>query len=191
MLRELRASLGLYLILFFLTGLGYPLLVLGIGQGLFPHQANGSLIEENDKIIGSELIGQNFTGEGYFHPRPSAAGKGYDAANSSGSNLGPSSKDLADQVAARIAAERKEGSIALVPIDLVTTSASGLDPHISPAAAKFQMPRIATVRQLEPARVEELINDHIEPRTLGLLGERRVNVLRLNLALDRLSAAKP
>ncbi|MDX2027005.1 MAG: K(+)-transporting ATPase subunit C [Alphaproteobacteria bacterium] len=191
MFRELRACLGLFLILFFLTGLAYPMLVLGIGQGLFPRQANGSLVEEGGKIIGSSLIGQNFTGESYFHPRPSAAGQGYDAANSSGSNLAPSSPELARLVAARVADIRKESSVALVPVDLVTASGSGLDPHISPAAAKFQVPRIAVARQMDTAQLEELIVKNTEPRSLFILGESRVNVLGLNLALDRFAAAKP
>ncbi|MFY9288107.1 MAG: potassium-transporting ATPase subunit KdpC [Alphaproteobacteria bacterium] len=187
MLKELRTSFMLFLILMLLTGFGYPLLVLSTGQTFFPDQANGSLIKQGDTIVGSTLIGQSFTADRYFHPRPSAAGNGYDAAQSSGSNLGPTNPRLIQAVKDRIATLRESGNTAPVPIDLVTASASGLDPDISIAAARFQIQRIAEVRRIEAVRIDELINRTAQPRTLGFLGENRVNVLRLNQALDQLS----
>jgi K+-transporting ATPase ATPase C chain len=162
-------------------GLGYPLLVTGIAHVVFPRQAAGQLITRNGEIVGSRLIGQNFTGAGYFHSRPSSAGTGYDAANSSGSNLGPTSKALVDGVETRVRAEGQGGSM---PVDLVTASGSGLDPDITPAAAFYQVPRVVAERHLTANAVETLVREHVTPRQFGLLGEPRVNVLELNLALD-------
>lgn len=187
MFKELRAAVILFLFLMLATGLAYPMLVLGLGRTLFPWQANGSLIEADGKIIGSSLIGQNFTGEKYFHPRPSAAN--YDAANSSGSNLGPTSADLLKSVAGRVAEWKKTAGAMAVPADLVTTSASGLDPHISPAAAQLQAPRVATARGIALPEVEELVMQYTAPPTFGVLGENRVDVLGLNRALDAKIAA--
>ena len=167
-----------------LLGIVYPLVVTGLAQVLFPGKANGQLIERGGKIIGSRIIGQAFSSPGYFRSRPSAAGTGYDAASSAGTNLGPTNKKLIDAVRAAVEAAKKENPSAPVPIDLVTSSASGLDPHISPAAALFQVPRVARERGVPEGGIGQLVEAHIQGRQLGFLGEPVVNVLELNLALD-------
>jgi len=167
-----------------LLGIIYPLLVTGLSQVLFKDKANGQLIARDGNIIGSRIIGQSFTGPGYFHSRPSAAGAGYDATSSAGTNLGPTNKTLITRVEQDAAALHAENPAAPVPVDLVTTSASGLDPDITIAAAEFQAPRIARERNLSADQVRQLIASHTEGRQLGFLGEPRVNVLELNLALD-------
>jgi K+-transporting ATPase ATPase C chain len=167
-----------------LLGVAYPLAVTGLAQVLFRDKANGQLLERDGKVIGSRIIGQAFSSPGYFRSRPSAAGTGYDAANSSGTNLGPTNKKLVDAVKTAADAAKQENPGTPVPIDLVTSSASGLDPHISPAAAAFQVPRVARERGVPEADVRQLVDAHAEGRQLGFLGELVVNVLELNLALD-------
>ncbi|MDF0492558.1 K(+)-transporting ATPase subunit C [Bradyrhizobium yuanmingense] len=200
MLREIRPAIVLLLALTAITGLAYPLAMTGIAGALFPVQAQGSLIEKDGKVIGSALIGQEFKDDKYFHGRPSATvapdpndstktvPAPYNAANSGGSNLGPTSKALADRLKEDVDKLRRENPNASVPVDLVTTSASGLDPNISPEAAQFQVPRVAKARNLPEDQVKQLVTASTEGRLLGLLGEPRVNVLALNLALDRMAA---
>ena len=186
----IRPALVLTVLFALLLGLAYPALLTGIGQALFPAQANGSLIRENGKVIGSEIIAQGFASDRYFHPRPSAAGKGYDGLASAGSNLGPASQALADRVKADVATQTASAPDRPVPPDLVTASASGLDPHISPEAAFYQVDRVANARGLARAKVRDLAEIAIEHPLLGVLGEDRVNVLLLNRALDRAAQTK-
>lgn len=184
MQKLLLISLRYTLVTTLLLGLGYPLLVTGIAQSLWKQQANGDLIVQNGTIVGSHWIGQPFSGPQYFHSRPSAAGNGYDPTASGGSNWSPSSQKLVDRITASVQAEQAGTSTAPVPVDLVTASASGLDPDITPAAAEYQAPRIAQARGLTLNQVEVLIQENTNDRQFGLLGERSVNVLALNLALD-------
>ena len=198
MLREIRPAIAMIVVMTAITGFAYPLGMTGLSQLLFPHQANGSLIEKDGKVIGADMIGQNFTSEKYFRGRPSVTTEAdpadstksvatpYAADNSAGSNLGPTSQALIDRVktdSETLAA----GGAAKVPVDLVTTSASGLDPDITPAGAAFQVARVAQARNLPAVKVQALVDDYTETRTLGILGEPRVNVLKLNLALDALA----
>ncbi len=182
--RNLVSAVLMTVVTTVILGLAYPLAVTVLAQALFPEKANGQLIEKNGKIVGSRIIGQAFSSPGYFRSRPSAAGAGYDAANSGGTNLGPTNKKLIDSVKATVETAQKENPGVPVPIDLVTTSASGLDPHLSPAAADFQVPRVARERGMTEADVRTLVGQHTAGRQLGFLGEPRVNVLELNLALD-------
>jgi K+-transporting ATPase ATPase C chain len=184
MKRNLMISVTMTIATTVLLGIAYPLVVTGLAQLFFRDKANGQLIVQNGKAVGSRIIGQAFVGPSYFHSRPSAAGNGYDAANSNGSQIGPTNQHLIDRVRADAATNQADNPGQPVPIDLVTTSASGLDPDISPAAAEFQVPRIARQRGVSEDQVKLLIQHHTQPRQLGLLGEPRVNVLELNLDLD-------
>ncbi len=184
MKKNLIISILMTIVTTVLLGLIYPLVVTGFAQVFFKDKANGQLITNNGEVVGSRIIGQAFIGPGYFHSRPSAAGNGYDAANSGGSNYGPTNQKLMDRVQATVADLQKENPGTPIPVDLVTTSASGLDPDTSPAAADFQVPRIARERGLSEDQVRQLIQQHTFGRQLGFMGEPRVNVLELNLALD-------
>jgi potassium-transporting ATPase KdpC subunit len=200
MLKEIRPAIVFVVALTVITGLVYPFVMTGVAGVIFPYQAQGSIVERDGKVVGSALIGQEFTSESYFHGRPSATvapdpndstktvPAPYNAANSGGSNLGPTNKALIERVQSDVEKLKQENSSAPVPIDLVTTTGSGLDPDISPAAALFQVPRVSKARNMPEDRVRQLVDEHVEGRTLGFLGEPRVNVLALNLALDRAAA---
>lgn len=186
-----RPAIVLLLLLAGVTGLAFPAAITGIAQIAFPAQANGSLIVVNGKVIGSELIAQQFAGEGYFHPRPSAAGKDYDASASAATNLAPGSKDLRDAIATRVAEARAQGLTRHIPADLVTTSASGLDPDLSPEAALSQVARVAKARGMDQAAVHRIVQDALVYPMLGLIGDPHVNVLMLNRQVDRLAVNRP
>ncbi|WP_037987508.1 MULTISPECIES: potassium-transporting ATPase subunit KdpC [Thalassospira] len=188
MLNLLRPAIGMAAVMTVITGVAYPLAMTGIGQGLFAEEANGSLIEKNGVVVGSRLIGQKFESDRYFHPRPSYAGYGYEGDNSGGSNFGATNRELVNGVKARALDLSAENGNRPVPIDLLTASGSGLDPDISPESARFQMERVAKARNIPLNDLEELVAAHIEDRTFGLIGEPRVNVLMLNLALDEMSS---
>lgn len=186
LVKQIYPAVAMIIVMTALMGIVYPLVVTGLAQVIFPEKAAGSLIEEDGRVIGSRLIGQPFSGPGYFHSRPSAAGQGYDGAASSGTNLGPTSKKLIEeQVSERAGSLRETNPNSQIPVDMVTSSSSGLDPHITPAAAEFQIPRVARERRLSEDEVRRLVRERTEGRQLGFLGEPRVNVLELNLALDQ------
>jgi len=185
MKKNLVISLLMTVVTTILLGIVYPLLVTGIAQVLFPKKANGQMIEANGKVIGSRIIGQGFTSPGYFHSRLSSAGNGYDPLNTNGSQLGPTNQKLIDRVKGDVATAKGENPGTPIPIDMVTASASGLDPEITPASAAFQLPRVAKVRGASEEQLRQLVATHTEDRQLGVLGEPRVNVLELNLDLDR------
>jgi potassium-transporting ATPase KdpC subunit len=185
MKKNLLTSILMTIVTTVLLGIIYPLVVTGLAQLFFKDKANGQLIVQNNKVIGSRIIGQAFVGPSYFHSRPSAAGNGYDAANSNGSQLGPTNQHLIDRVKADVASNQADNPGQAVPVDLVTTSASGLDPDISPASAEFQVSRVARQRGISEDQVRRLVAEHTQSRQLGLLGEPRVNVLELNLDLDQ------
>lgn len=191
LMKQIYPAFAITVVLTLLLGVVYPLVVTGLAYVIFPAKAQGSLIEKDGKIIGSRLIGQAFTGPGYFHSRPSAAGSGYDGAASAGTQLGPTSaKFFETNVKTAADTLHEENPNVPIPVDLVTASASGLDPHITPAAARFQIPRVARERAISEEEVRRLVREHTEGRQFGLLGEPRVNVLELNLALDKLKGAK-
>jgi potassium-transporting ATPase KdpC subunit len=185
MKKNLMISVWMTIATTILLGIIYPLAVTGLAQVMFKDKANGQLIVQNGKVVGSRIIGQGFTGPAYFHSRPSAAGNGYDAANSSGSNLGPTNQHLIERMKSDVASNQLDHPQQAVPVDLITTSGSGLDPHISPAAAEFQVDRVAQQRGIKVDEVRQLVLKHTEGRQLGFLGEARVNVLELNLELDQ------
>jgi len=189
-MQHIRPAVMMILVMTLITGLLYPLGFTALAGAIFPHQAAGSLVTVDGKVIGSELIGQQFASDKYFHGRPSVAGNGYDAANSSGSNFSPTAKKLKDRIAADAAKLRAENPSMPVPDDLVTASASGLDPDITPDGALFQVPRIAKARSLPESQIQALVQSHVQDRLFGLLGEPHVNVLKLNLALDAMSPSK-
>jgi potassium-transporting ATPase KdpC subunit len=184
MKKNLLIALWFTLVTTVMFGVFYPLAITGLAHAFFPYRANGQLIERNGKTLGSKIIGQSFTGPGYFHSRPSAAGTGYDATASSGSNLGPTNNALLDRVKPDVQKAQAENPSASVPVDLVTASGSGLDPHISPAAAEFQIPRVARERKISETELSALVQKFTQGRQFGILGEPRVNVLELNLELD-------
>jgi potassium-transporting ATPase KdpC subunit len=185
MKKHLLISVLMTVVTTILLGILYPLVVTGLAQVIFPKKANGQLIEANGKVIGSRIIGQAFTSAGYFHSRPSSAGNGYDPLNTNGSQLGPTNQKLIDRVKGDVATAQAENPGTPIPVDMVTTSASGLDPEITPASAAFQLPRVAKARGVSEEQVRQLVATHTEDRQLGVLGEPRVNVLELNLDLDR------